>query len=229
MLRFYLINTFLSVGDKFLKSPNFLRTRIDARLCKYKWYLQACSPCNVHGLELVKSSEHTSTGNTSKNVGTSTLHHGHETFILHNLHSAIHGALVLDTTAAGGHHHAPPDGVNGVGHESSSDCYSPSEEEGKANICVVSEKHGLQGVEHAEVHASVDEDTNSRDGEASVQALDTIRLEGLDMDINKTIELALTSLTLGIVGDSKDCLDGILEGEVKSLGGEVSEHIGQVS
>merc|ERR1719508_690886 len=147
MLRFYLINTFLSVGDKFLKSPNFLRTRIDARLCKYMWYLQACSPCNVHRLELVKSSEHTSTGNTPKNVGTST------------------------------HHHGPPDGVNGVGHESSSDCYSPSEEEGKANICVVSEKHGLQGVEHAEVHATVDEDTNSRDGEASVQALDTIRLE----------------------------------------------------
>merc|ERR1719508_704130 len=167
MLRFYLINTFLSVGEKFLKSPNFLRTRIDPRLCKYSWYLQACSPCNVHGLELVKSSEHTSTGNTSKNVCTSTLHHGHETFILHDLHSAIHGALVLDTTAAGGHHHAPPDGVNGVGHESSSDCYSPSEEEGKANICVVSKKHGL---------------------------------EGLDIDINKTIELALTSLTLGIVG-----------------------------
>merc|ERR1719370_451032 len=41
---------------------------------------------------------------------------------------AVHGALVLDATA-GGHHHPPPHGVNGVGHESSSDSDSPSEEE----------------------------------------------------------------------------------------------------
>merc|ERR1719322_962939 len=62
-------------------------------------------------------------------VGSSTLHQGHETLILHDLDEAVHGALVLDTTA-GGHHHPPPHRVNGVGHESSSDGDSPPKEEG---------------------------------------------------------------------------------------------------
>ena len=90
--------------------------------------------------------------------------------------------------------------TNGVGHESSCDSHSPAEEEGKANTSTISDEDWLQGVEHAEVHATVDEDTNGRDGEASVQSLDTIRLEGLHIDINKTIELAFTSLALGIIG-----------------------------
>merc|ERR1719318_785060 len=113
----------------------------------------------------------------------------------------------------------------------------------------------------------VDEDTNGRDGEASVQSLDTVRLEGLHIDINETVELAFTSLTLGIIGrpgsgvikrvhkeqrhgtgestasnvggelsglagslwDGEQGLDSILEGKVKSLCGEVSEDISQVS
>merc|ERR1712110_1135676 len=74
--------------------------------------------------------------------------------------------------ASGGHHHSSPDGVNGVGHKSSSDSDSPSEEEGHGHIGVVSEKQGLQGVKETEVHATVDEDTDGRDGESSVQALD---------------------------------------------------------
>ena len=90
--------------------------------------------------------------------------------------------------------------TNGVGHESSSDSDSPSEEEGHGHISVVSEKQGLQGVKETEVHATVDEDTHGGDDESSVQALDTIRLQSLDVDINKTIELPLTSLALGIVG-----------------------------
>jgi len=239
---------------------------MDARFCKYNSYLQGCSPCNIHRLELVKSSEHTGTSNTSEDVGTSTLHQGHETFILANSGEAVNGALVLDTTS-GGHHHAPPDSVNGVGHESRSDSHSPAEKEGQAKAAVISDKDWLQGVKQTKVHATVDEDTNGRDGEASVQALDTVRLEGLGIDINKSIELALTSLALGIIGQpgsgivkrvhkqkrhgsskatagnvggklplrtsilggGKHCLDAILEGKVKSLGGEVSEHVGQVS
>ena len=89
--------------------------------------------------------------------------------------------------------------TNGVGHESSSDCYSPAQKEGKTNAATISNKDWLEGVEHAEVHATVDEDTNGRDGEASVQSLDTVSLKGLHVDINKTIELAFTSLALGIV------------------------------
>ena len=90
--------------------------------------------------------------------------------------------------------------TNGVGHESSSDSDSPSEEEGHGHIGVVSEKQGLQGVKETEVHATVDEDTHGRDGESSVQALDSVRLEGLGVDIDQAIELPLTSLALGVIG-----------------------------
>merc|ERR1712183_970209 len=239
---------------------------MDARRCKYRTYLLGCSPCDVHFLELVETSEHTSTSNTSEDIGTSSLHHGHEAFILQDLGSAVNGALVFDSTARG-HHHTPPNSINWVGHKSSSDSHTPAKEERKTNTSTISNQNGLQGVEHAEVHATVDEDTNGRDGESSVQSLDTIRLEGLHIHINEAIELALTSLALGIVsqpssgiikrvhkqqrhgtgsttagnvgcelcacagglGGGKDGLDSILEGKVKSLSGEVSEDVSQVS
>merc|ERR1719385_81702 len=211
-----------------------------------------CSPGNVHGLEFVESSEHTGSCDTSEDVSTSTLHHGHEAFILHDLHGTVNGALVLSTTTRG-HHHKSSDGVNGVGHEASSDSHKPTEEERETNASTISNEEGFEGVKHTKVHATVDEDT--------------IRLEGLDIDINETIELALATFALGIVSQpgsgvvkrvdkekrqgtgestagnvgcelsaltgtlrgSKDCLDGILEGKVKSLGREVSKHISQVS
>merc|ERR1719225_2236611 len=59
---------------------------------------------------------------------------------------------------------------------------------------------GLQGIEHTEVHATVDEDTDSRDGEASVDALDTVRLQGLDVHVDQTVELTLSTLALVVVG-----------------------------
>merc|ERR1719384_2691783 len=67
------------------------------------------------------------------------------------------------------------DCVNGVGHQASSNSDSPSQNEGSSHGRVLSsDQHWLQGVEETEVHATVDEDTNSGDGETSVQALDTI-------------------------------------------------------
>ena len=73
-------------------------------------FLQAGSPRDVHGLELVETGEDTSASNTTEDVGTSTLHHAHEALVLHDLHGAVDGALVLDSTTRG-HHHPPPDCV----------------------------------------------------------------------------------------------------------------------
>merc|ERR1711997_762604 len=100
----------------------------------------------------------------------------------------------------------PPDGVNGVGHETS--CYgdSPSQEEGNANASIFAQQKRLECVIEAEVHATIDEDTNSRDGEPSVQALDTVRLQCLHVHINEAIELTLTTLTLGIVSQPGSCV-----------------------
>merc|ERR1719309_1582021 len=168
--------------------------------CKYR-DLHACSPLDVQFLELVKSSQHTSTGNTSENVGTGSFHHGHEPFSLHNLDSTVNGALVLDSTTRG-HHHTSSDGVNGIGHEASGDSYSPAKKEGGKDISVLANQDRLEGVKQAEVHATVDEDSNSRDDKASVEPHDTIGLQGLDINIDETIELSFTTLALGIVGQS---------------------------
>ena len=180
--------------------------------------------------------------------------------------------------------------TNGVGHEAGGDGDGPAEQEGHGHVGLVAEQQGLQGVEQAEVHAAVDEDADGGDGEASVETLDAVRLEGLCVDINQTIELTLSALALGVIGQPGDNhhvtivdhysarqvkllyppgsgvvegvdehegegtghaaardvhaelvavagvlghgehgLDGILEGEVESLGGEVSQHVGQVS
>merc|ERR1719187_663966 len=91
--------------------------------------------------------------------------------------------------------------VSRIGHESRGDGDSPSEDEGQEDASVlVTQKDGLQRVVETEVHATVDEDTDGGDGEATVQALDTISLEGLDVHVNETVELTLTTLALGIIG-----------------------------
>merc|ERR1719328_52717 len=100
---------------------------------------------------------------------------------------------------SGGHHHAPPDGVDGVGHQTSGNCDSPTQEEGESHSCISAKKHGLESVVESEVHSTVDEDTNSRDGESSVETLDSIGLQSLDVDINESVELSLASLALGVI------------------------------
>jgi len=168
----------------------------------YMWsnFLCSSSPRDVHLGELVKTSQDTSASHAAENVGSGALHQGHESFVLEDLHAAIQRVLVLDGSSRG-HHHPPPDGINRIGHESRANGNSPSEEEGKENASVlVSEEDGLEGVVHAEVHATVDEDTDGRDGEATVQALDTVGLEGLDVHVDETVELALTALALGVIG-----------------------------
>jgi len=225
-----------------------------------------CSERDVHFLELVKSSQYTGSCDSPEDVSSCSLHQGHESFILDNLCEAVQGTLVLNSTS-GGHHHAPSDGVDGIGHQSSCDSYCPPKKEGNTNSGIFTEQERLECIIKTEVHATVDKDTNSRDGEASVQTLDTIRLESLHVDINETIELTSSSLGLvvigkpgsgvvqgvyeekgqssssstrsdvggeftlgrGVLGGGEDCLNAVLEGEVKSLSGEVTKDIGQVT
>ena len=133
------------------------------------------------------------------------------------MHEAVHGALVLDSTT-GGHHHPPPDGVDGVGHEASGDGDGPAKQEGNGDASISSQDEGLQGVVETKVHPAVaagnrletikgekereysHEDTDGRDGESSVESLDAVRLEGLHVDINETVELSLAALALSVIG-----------------------------
>ena len=156
------------------------------------------SPFDVNFLEFVESSQDTSTGNTSQDIGAGTLHHGHEALVLEDLHAAIDGAVILDGGTRG-HHHTSTNGVNGVGHEAGSNGDTPTQQEGKQDRSVFSQKHGLQGIVETEVHATVDEDTDARDDEATVQALDAVGLDGLGVDVDQAVELTLATLAFGIV------------------------------
>ena len=89
--------------------------------------------------------------------------------------------------------------TNGIGHEAGSDGDSPSKNEGDQDTSVLSQKQWFQGVVEAKIHPAVDENTNSRDGEASVESLDAIRLESLRIDVNESVELSLASLALSII------------------------------
>jgi hypothetical protein len=68
-------------------------------------------------------------------------------------------------------------------------------------VLVLSGKGRLEGVVHTEVKTTVDNDTNTRDVETTVKTGETVSLEGLAVDIDETVELALTTLLgrLGVV------------------------------
>lgn len=126
-------------------------------------------------LELVEAGEHTSAGNATENVGTSTLEQGRDTLVADDLHAAVEGALVLDLLTRG-HHHTTTDGVKRVGGETGSDGHHPAKSErGQEAVSEVArEQHGLQGVVEAEVAATVDDDADAGHDEATVQASNAI-------------------------------------------------------
>jgi hypothetical protein len=161
--------------------------------------LRPNSPRDILRLEGVEPSEDTSAGNASENVCTSSLHHGHEAFVLQDLHTAVDGTLVLGGSCPRGHHHSSPDGVDGVGCQTGGNGDDPSQQERDEDIGVIADEDGLQTVVEAEVETTVDKDTHGRDDKASVQALDAVRLEGLRVDVQETIELALSTLALGVI------------------------------
>ena len=56
---------------------------------------------DVHGFDFVSTGEDTSTGNTTEDVGTSTLHQGHKSFRFQDLDTAVKGGFVVDTLKRG--------------------------------------------------------------------------------------------------------------------------------
>jgi len=181
--------------------------------------LGANSVGDVDLLELVETGQDTSASNTTEDIGTGALHHGHETLVLEDLHTAIDRALVLDGGTRG-HHHTTPNGVDGVGHETGSNGHTPAQKEGQEQGFVVSQKNGLEGIVHAEVHATVDEDTDAGDGEATVQALDTVGLEGLPVYVNETVVLALSTLAFSVISQPGT---GVVKGVDEHKGERTSE------
>lgn len=156
-------------------------------------------------LELIVDGQHTSTGDTTENVGTSTLEQGLDALLGNDLAESVEGRGVLDGLTRG-HHHTPTDGVERVRGNTSTGGDSPTEKErGKEVVGEgTGEQDRLQGVVHAEVETTVDDNTSDRGTETTVQTGNTVRGEGLAVDVNETVELTLTTLLggLGVVGQT---------------------------
>jgi len=166
------------------------------------------SELDVGGGDDVEASKYTSTGNTSEDVGASTLHHGHETFSFHDLLSAIDSTVVFDSTTTG-HHHSSSNGVNWVGSKTRNNGNRPTEEEGDEGGTVFSDDDWFEGIVESKVETSVDEDTDARDDETSVKTSNTIGSESLLVDIDETVVLSFAVFAFVVVSESSS---GEIEG-----------------
>jgi hypothetical protein len=183
-------------------------------------------------LGLVVDGEHTSTGDTTENVGTSSLEERLDTLSGDDLAGSIHGTLVLDGLT-GGHHHATTDGVERVRGDTGTSGDGPSESErGQEVTLEVSGKEDrLDRVVHTEVQTTVDDDTTNGGEETTVETGNTVGSEGLLVDVYETVELALTTLLggLGVVGKTgTGVVEGVDEeegsGTSGTSGGQVTGH-----
>ena len=98
-------------------------------------------------------------------------------------------------TSTRGHHHTTSDGINWVGSKTRDNSNSPTEEEGSHEGTTFTNEDWLDSIVDTEVKTSVDEDTDTGDGETSVETGNTVGGDGLLVDIDETIVLSLTVLT----------------------------------
>jgi hypothetical protein len=161
---------------------------------------------------LIVDGQHTSTGDTTENVGTSTLEERLDTLLGNDLTGSIHGRLVFDGLTRG-HHHTTTDSVQWVRGDTGTSGDSPSESERGKEVTLegTGEKNWLDGIVHSEVKTTVNDDTENGRTETTVETGDTIRGEGLLVDIYQTVELTVTTSlgSLCVVGKTGT---GVIEG-----------------
>jgi hypothetical protein len=181
-------------------------------------------------LGLIVDGQHTSTSDTTENVGTSTLEERLDTLSGDDLLESIEGGLVLDgldkwlvssieglgifeTYLSGGHHHTTTDGIKRVRGNTGTSGDSPTESEGSKEVTLkgTDEEDRLDGVVQSEVETTVNDDTSDGRHETTVQSTNTIGSEGLLVDIDQTVELTLTT-GLGVLGIVGKTGTGIIEG-----------------
>ena len=108
------------------------------------------------------------------------------------------------TYLARSHHHTTSDSVERVGRDTSTSGDRPAEQERGQEVALkwTDEDDWLERIVHTEVQTTVDDNSENRRTETTVETHDTVRSEGLLVDVNQTVELAVTSgfCVLGIVG-----------------------------
>lgn len=173
-------------------------------------------------LELIVDGQHTSTGDTTENVGTGTLEERLNTLLGDDLGESVVGRLVLDGLTRG-HHHSSTDSVKRVRGDTGTSGDQPTKSERGKEVTSegTDENNRLDGVVHAEVQTTVDNDTGNGGTEATVQTSNTVRGQSLAVDIYETVELTLTA-TLGRLGVVGQTGTGVVEGVDEKQGGGTS-------
>jgi hypothetical protein len=163
-------------------------------------------------LHLIVDGQDTSTGDTTENVGTSTLEERLDTLLGDDLASSIHGRLVLDGLTRS-HHHTTTDSIQWVRSNTSTSGDTPSEKEGSKEVTLkrTDKDDWLDGVVHTEVQTTIDDYTKNGRTETTVETGNTIRGEGLLVDIDETVELTLTT-RLGVLVVVGETGTGVIEG-----------------
>ena len=110
-------------------------------------------------------------------------------------HSIRYDRSIVLLTSTRGHHHTTSDGINWVGSKTRDNSNSPAESEGSHEGTTFTNEDWLDSIVDTEVKTSVDEDTDTGDGETSVETGNTVGGDGLLVDIDETIVLSLTVLT----------------------------------
>lgn len=129
--------------------------------------------------------------------------------------------------AAGLHHHAPTDRVEGIRDDTrnSGDSLRDGPADDKRGVLGVGQ-HAARRVVEAEVRSTVDNDTLHRHAETSVQAGDTVGLGDLAEAVTETAELAL-ALTLADVGGEASTgeVERVHEAEGSGSGGAAGRQV----
>lgn len=110
------------------------------------------------------------------------------------------------------HHHTTTDGVQRVRGNTGTGGDSPAEQERSEEVTLerTNQDDGLDGVVHAEVQTTVDDDTEDGGTETTVETGNTVGGDGLAVDIDETVELTVTT-TLGRLGVVGQTSTGVVE------------------
>mmetsp|Transcript_20736 Transcript_20736/g.60308 ORF Transcript_20736/g.60308 Transcript_20736/m.60308 type:complete len:319 (-) Transcript_20736:82-1038(-) len=164
-----------------------------------------CVPKNLFGSsecgsDLGVEHEHHRSTNRTEGVGTSTLKKGSGALLLHNLAEAVSGALVhpLGLRLLRLHLKTTTDSVKGVRSITGTDGRGLGTSElgcrtDEAILILLVGVVSGEGVEQAEVHTTVRNDTDNRNTNSVVKSTNTRRRNSLLQTVKKAVELCLTS------------------------------------
>ena len=127
------------------------------------------------------------------------------------------------TYLTGRHHHATTDGVKRVGSDTGTSGDRPAKRERGQETTLerTNQDDGLEGVVHAEVETTVDNDTNDGRGETTVETSDTIRCKSFPVNIDEAVELTRATLG-GVLGVVSETGTGVIEGVDEEQRGSTS-------